>query len=88
MQVVEWLLNHPVILLGSSVALWLVSLIAVMFSPKFRRKFWWGLCCFVSFAWEFRTADTITIVGFPAGAALVLAIALLGPKPKTKTSTG
>ena len=71
-------------LFWGSVALWIVSVLVVVFSRKFRRKFWWGLCCFVSFTWEFQTGDMTTWVALPVGAAFVLAVALLGPRPRSK----
>ena len=81
-QALEWLLNHGSILIGATLGVWVLSLVAVIFNPKFRRKFWWGLCCFVSLGWKFETAEMVTLVGLPIGAAFVLAVAIFGPRPK------
>ena len=84
MQVIEFLLDHPIVFLGASAALVVVSLLNVIFGRRFRRKFWWGLCCFASFTWQFQTGDVTTLVAFPVGSMVVLAVALLGPRPKPK----
>ncbi|MBI5941318.1 MAG: hypothetical protein HY859_12910 [Caulobacterales bacterium] len=67
-----------------SVALWIVSVVVVIFSRKLRRKFWWGICTLVTFAWTFESGDTTTIVALPLGATLVIAVALFGPRPRPK----
>ncbi|MCF8503637.1 MAG: hypothetical protein K9G59_01875 [Caulobacter sp.] len=83
-QAFEWLLNHASILIGTTLGVWVLSLLTVIFSTKFRRKLWWGLCCFVSLGWKLETADMVALVGLPIGAVFVLAVAMFGPTPTPK----
>ena len=82
LQISDILPGNLQILFWGSVGFWVVSVVVVIFSRKLRRKFWWGLCTLVSFAWSFELADRTTLVAIPVGAALVIAVAIFGPKPK------
>ena len=83
-QISDILPGNLQILFWGSVAVWIASVVVVIFSRKLRRKFWWGLCTLVSFAWTFKFADgTILLLALPLGAVLVIAVAIFGPKQKS-----
>lgn len=70
----------PLVLL--CVAIWVASLVVVVRTPKFRRKWLWGLLTFASFTYSWSTeANEMIRVNLPLGSLYILWFWRFGPSP-------
>ncbi|NEX94235.1 hypothetical protein [Caulobacter sp. 17J65-9] len=77
----EFIVTWSWLIAKGGLALVLTALAVVLFSAKFRRKFWWVLLALVSFVWTVSTGREVMFLAVPLGATYVLLFALFGPRP-------
>ncbi|MBS0297034.1 MAG: hypothetical protein JSR45_12040 [Proteobacteria bacterium] len=80
----EFFADNPWIwaVLAVSFAVWVSSLILVVRSPKFRRKWQWALLTLLNFSFAWQIGEgTMMSLGLPMGALYVIGFWLWGPRP-------